>query len=332
MNVAEDTSKGFNVLKINSLNNKIFVYCLNINEPTFSYSGENCSANAYCIDRVRYPCSPASHLSNITCSNSHHDCCTSTSISMDSSLIISTGSNYQSWNILLPIYYFSFHGTSKWDKFFFNSWLRMGSDISHDFVNDEFLFSCTSIFIEPTLLLTHDSCLPTRLTSNDRRSILFSLTKKADNDEYDRVALHIDTYQIYSPFQLVRLAYQHDFLVNKTFKKLNNIKLNKEKINELYCVLVFNENDIRQVRLINDFERQFIFYDNISLFSFVNTNDDDDDDEWSFSPILCILDDNVKDWTIVGISGQQLKHKCTIINQIKYCQMTFVYSSTWIDN
>ncbi|CAF1295775.1 unnamed protein product [Rotaria magnacalcarata] len=295
--------------------------------------GENCSVNAYCIDRVRYPCPSASHLSNITCSNSHHDCCTSASISMDSSLIISTVSNYQNWNILLPIYYFSFHGTSKWDKFFFNSWLRMNSDISHDFVNDEFLFSCTSIFIEPTLLLTHDSCLPTRLTSNDRRSILFSLTKKADNDEYDRVALHIDTYQIYSPFQLVRLAYQHDFLANKTFKKLNNIKLNKEKINEFYCVLVFNENDIRQVRLINDFERQFIFYDNISLFSFVNTNDDDDDDdEWPFSPILCILDDNIKDWTIVGISGQQLKHKCEIINQIKYCQMTFVYSSTWFDN
>ncbi|CAF4795460.1 unnamed protein product, partial [Rotaria magnacalcarata] len=170
--------------------------------------GENCSVNAYCIDRVRYPCPSASHLSNITCSNSHHDCCTSASISTDSSLIISTVSNYQNWNILLPIYYFSFHGTSKWDKFFFNSWLRMNSDISHDFVNDEFLFSCTSIFIEPTLLLTHDSCLPTRLTSNDRRSILFSLTKKADNDEYDRVALHIDTYQIYSPFQLVRLAYQ----------------------------------------------------------------------------------------------------------------------------
>ncbi|CAF3559370.1 unnamed protein product, partial [Rotaria sp. Silwood2] len=105
-------------------------------------------------------------------------------------------------------------------------------------------------------------------------------------------------------------------------------KLNKEKINELYCVLVLNEYDIRQIRLINDFERQFIFYDNISLFSFINENDDDD--EWSFSPIVCILNDKFQDWTIVGISGQQLKHQCKIVNQIKYCQMTFVYSSTWI--
>jgi len=203
----------------------------------------------------------------------------------------------------------------------------MGSDISHDFINDEFLFSCTAIFIESTLLLTHESCLPTRLTSNDKRSILFSLIPKEDNNEYDKVALHIQTYQIYSPFQLIRLAYQHDFLVNKTFQKLNQRKLIDENINELYCVIVFNEYDIRQIRLINNFERQFIFDDQISLFSFVNANNDDD--EWLFSPIACILNDKYKDWTIVGISGQQLKHKCKIINQIKYCQMTFVYSSTW---
>jgi hypothetical protein len=206
----------------------------------------------------------------------------------------------------------------------------MGSDMSHDFVNDEFLFSCTAIFIESTLLLTHESCLPTRLTSNDKRSILFSMIKKDDNDEYDKVALHIDTYQIYSPFQLVRLAFQHDFLVNKTYTKLNDGKLNKEKINELYCVLVLNQYDIRQIRLINDFERQFIFDENISVFSFVNANNDEDD-EWSFSPVVCIINDKLNDWTIVGISGRQLKHKCKIINQMKYCQMTFVYSSTWID-
>lgn len=209
----------------------------------------------------------------------------------------------------------------------------MGSDMSQDFINDEFLFSCTAVLIEPTLLLTHESCLPTRLSSNDKRSILFSLTKKPNNDEYDRVALHIETYQIYSPFQLVRLAYEHDFLVNKTFKKLNNGKLNKENVNELYCVLVINEFDIRQIRLMNDFERQFIFYDNVSVFSFVDLNDDDDDDdEWAFSPIFCILNDKLKDWTIVGISGQQLKHQCRTVNQIKYCQMTFIYSSTWFDD
>ncbi|CAF4064624.1 unnamed protein product [Rotaria sp. Silwood2] len=270
--------------------------------------GESCGINSYCIDRIRFPCPLISRLTNVTCSNSHHDCCTSSlSSSNDSSLIISTESNHQIWNILLPIYYFSFHGTSKWDKLFYNSWLHMGSDISHDFVNDEFLFSCNAIFIESTLLLTHESCLPTHLTPNDKRSILFSLMKKIDNDEYDKIALHIDTYQIYSPFQLVRLAFHHEFLVNKTYKKVNNLKLNKEKINELYCVLILNEYDIRQIRLINDFERQFIFYDNISLFSFINENDDDD--EWSFSPIVCILNDKFQDWTIVGISGQQLKHQ-----------------------
>jgi hypothetical protein len=156
------------------------------------------------------------------------------------------------------------------------------------------------------------------------------MIKKDDNDEYDKIALHIDTYQIYSPFQLVRLAFQHDFLVNKTYTKLNDGKLNKEKINELYCVLVLNQYDIRQIRLINDFERQFIFDENISVFSFVNSNNDEDD-EWSFSPVVCIINDKLNDWTIVGISGRQLKHKCKIINQMKYCQMTFVYSSTWID-
>ncbi len=290
-------------------------------------SGERCGIDSFCIDRIRFPCPLISRLSNISCSNSHHECCTSLVTSNDSPLYISTESNSRTWNILLSIYYFSFHGTSKWDQFFFNSWLQMGSDISHDFINDEFLFSCTAIFIESTLLLTHESCLPTRLTSNDKRSILFSLIPKEDNNEYDKVALHIQTYQIYSPFQLIRLAYQHDFLVNKTFQKLNQRKLIDENINELYCVIVFNEYDIRQIRLINNFERQFIFDDQISLFSFVNANNDDD--EWLFSPIACILNDKYQDWTIVGISGQQLKHKCKIINQIKYCQMTFVYSSTW---
>jgi hypothetical protein len=177
-------------------------------------------------------------------------------------------------------------------------------------------------------LLTHESCLPTRLTNNDKRSILFSLISKEENNEYDKVALHIQTYQIYSPFQLIRLAYQHDFLINKTSQKLNSMKLIDQNINELYCVIVFNEYNIRQIRLINNFERQFIFNDHISLFSFINT-DDHDDNEWLFSPIACILNDKYKDWTIIGISGRQLKHKCKIINQIKYCQMTFVYSSSW---
>lgn len=202
----------------------------------------------------------------------------------------------------------------------------MNSDISHDFITDEFLFSCTAIFLESTLFLTHESCIPTRLTSNDKRSILFSLIKKDDDDEYDKVALHIDSYQIFSPFQLVRLAYQHDFLVNKTFKKLNSMKLNQENLTKLYCVIVINENDIRQIRLMNNFQRQFIFDENISLFSFENFNNDEDE-EWTFSPIVCTINNQLIDWTIVGISGRQLKHKCKIINQIKYCQMTFVYSS-----
>ena len=204
----------------------------------------------------------------------------------------------------------------------------MGSDISHDFINDEFLFSCTAVFIEPTLLLTHESCLPTHLSSNDKRSILFALIPKEENHEFDKVALHIQTYQIYSPFQLVRLAYQHDFLVNKTFQKLNSMKLTDRNINELYCAIAINEHDIRQIRLINNFERQFIFDDQIALFSFINA-DNENDDEWLFSPIACILNDTRKDWTIVGISGRQLKHKCKIINQTKYCQMAFVYSSSW---
>ena len=59
----------------------------------------------------------------------------------------------------------------------------MGSDISHDFITDEFLFSCTAIFLDPKVFLTHESCLPTHLTSNDKRSILFSLIKKEDSDE-----------------------------------------------------------------------------------------------------------------------------------------------------
>ena len=71
------------------------------------------------------------------------------------------------------------------------------------------------------------------------------------------------------------------------------------------------------MRLINNFERQFIFDDNISLFSFINSNNDEDN-KWTFSPIVCIINDKLIDWTIVGISGRQLKHKYKIINQIKY--------------
>ena len=299
----------------------------------FCFQGERCSTNSYCIDRIRFPCPFNSRQADVTCSNSHHDCCTSSLPSIDSSIILSSVSNQSTWNILLPIYYFSFRGTSKWDKFFFNSWLRMDNDLSYDFVNDEFLFSCTAIFIDSILFLTHESCLPTHLINNDKRSILFSLISKSNTNEYDKVALHIDAYQIYSPFQLVRLAFHHDFLVNKTYKKLNNIKLNKDNLNEFYCVLVLNDHDIRQIRLVNDFERQFVFNDNTALFAFVNRNnnndDDDNDDEWEFSPIVCIINDKLMDWTIVGISGQQLKHQCKIVYQIKYCQMTFVYSSSW---
>ena len=284
--------------------------------------------DAYCVDRVRFPCSLSTRLSNSTCSNSRHECCGSLIPSNDSSLYIFTESKSRTWEILLPIYYFSFHGISKWDQFFFNSWLQMGSDISHDFINDEFLFSCTAIFIEPTLLLTHQSCLPTRLTSNDKRSILFSLIPKEETNEYDRVALHIQTYQIYSPFQLIRLAYQHDFLGNKTFQKLNSMKLNDDNLHQLFCVIVCKEDDIRQIRLINHFERQFIFDEQMSLFAFIHTTDNDDD-EGFFSPVACILNDKQKDWTIVGVSGRQLKHKCKTVNQIKYCQMTLVYSSLW---
>lgn len=297
------------------------------------FLGERCGIDSYCINRVRFPCPKLSRVSNVTCSNSHHDCCTSLPSPVDSQVILSSTSMQSTWNILLPVYYFSFHGTSKWDKFFFNSWLNTGSDLSHDFINDEFLFSCTAVFIEPTLMLTHDSCLPTRLTSNDKRSILFSMLEKDDSDEYDKVALHIETYQIYSPFQLVRLAFQHDFLVNKTWARLNNKRLSKENIHELYCVIVFNENNVRRIRLTSNFERHFIFDENTSLFAFVNSTNDDDpsEDEWSFSPIACVLNGDMNDWTIVGISGNQLKHKCRTYNQIRYCQMTFVYSSTWFD-
>ncbi|CAF0720862.1 unnamed protein product [Adineta ricciae] len=295
--------------------------------------GERCGIDSYCINRIRFPCPTSSRVSNVTCSNTHHDCCTSLPSPVDSQVILSSTSIQSTWNILLPIYYFSFHGTSKWDKFFFNTWLNTGSDLSHDFINDEFLFSCTAVFIEPTLMLTHDSCLPTRLTSSDKRSILFSMLKKDDSDEYDKIALHIDTYQIYSPFQLVRLAFQHDFLVNKTWKRLNDKKLLKENIDELYCVIVFNENNVRRIRLTNNFERHLVFDENTSLFAFINSRNDDDqsEDEWSFSPIACVLNGDMNDWTIVGISGNQLKHKCRVYNQIKYCQMTFVYSSTWFD-
>lgn len=302
-------------------------------ELTFSLShffilGERCGTDSYCIDRIRYPCPLTSRLSNITCLNSHHDCCTSLLSTTDLSLYNpSIESQSFTWNILLSIYYFSFHGTSKWDKFFFNSWLHMGSDISQDFITDEFLFSCTAIFIEKTLLLTHESCLPTRLTSNDKRSILFSLIKKDEQDEYDKVTLQIDTYQIYSPFQLIRLAYQHDFLVNKTFKSLNTKKLNQDNLSNLYCVLVINEYDIKPIKLINNLQRQFIFNDNFGVFSFENF-DSDEDEEWTFSPIVCIINNQIIDWTIIGISGRQLKHKCKIMNHIKYCQMTFIHSSS----
>ncbi|UJR21681.1 hypothetical protein I4U23_024758 [Adineta vaga] len=108
--------------------------------------GERCGVDSYCINRLRFPCPTSSRLLNMTCSNSHHDCCASLSSPSDSSVILSSTLIQRTWDILLPIYYFSFHGTSKWDKFFFNSWLHMGSDLSHDFINDEFLFSCTAIF------------------------------------------------------------------------------------------------------------------------------------------------------------------------------------------
>ena len=202
----------------------------------------------------------------------------------------------------------------------------MGSDLSHDFINDEFLFSCTAVFIESTLLLTHDSCLPTRLTSNDKRSILFSLIPKGDSDDYEKVALHVQTYQIYSPFQLVRLAYQHDFLVNKTFYPLVSMELKDDDLRERYCVIIFNEFDRRAIRLIQNFERQFLFDDFFPLFAFINSTHDQID-EWSFSPILCISNDHSQQWNLIGISGRQLKHQCKIENQIKYCQMTLISSS-----
>ena len=286
------------------------------------FEGERCDDNAFCIDRIRFPCPMKSHLSNITCSNTHHDCCTSLSSSTDALLYISTNLISQPWNILLPIYYFSFHGTSKWDQFFFKSWLKFGSDLSHDFINDEFLFSCTAVFIESTLLLTHESCLPTRLTSNDKRSILFSLIPKEETNEYEKVALHVQTYQIYSPFQLVRLAYQHDFLVNKTFYPMNSMKLREDNLREFYCVIVFNEFDREQVRLLNHFERQFLFDDSQPVFAMTNEIND-----WSFAPILCILQDRSQQWTLIGISGRQLKHQCKTDNHIKYCQMTLILSS-----
>jgi hypothetical protein len=202
----------------------------------------------------------------------------------------------------------------------------MGSDLSHDFINDEFLFSCTAVFIESMLLLTHESCLPTRLTSNDKRSILFSLIPKEDSDDYDKAALHVQTYQIYSPFQLVRLAYQHDFLANKTFYPLTAMELKDEDFRERYCVIVLNEFDRKSIRLISNFERQFLFDDFFPLFAFINSTNDQID-EWSFSPILCINNDHSHQWNLIGISGRQLKHQCKIENQIKYCQMTFISSS-----
>ena len=139
--------------------------------------------NSYCIDRVRFPCPLNSHLTNVTCSNPRHDCCAPPLTSPSSlSLYISSNSKLPTWNLLIPIYYFAFHGTSKWDKYFFNSWLQTGSDLSHDFINDEFLFSCTGIFVDSLVFLTHESCLPTQLTSEDKRSILFSLIPKKDQD------------------------------------------------------------------------------------------------------------------------------------------------------
>ena len=217
----------------------------------------------------------------------------------------------------------------------------MDSDLSQDFVNDEFLFACTGVFIESNLFLTHQSCSPTRLNTNDKRSILFSMVKKsnfdqADVDQYDRVALQIETYQIYAPFQLVRLAYRHDFLVNKTSTRLNNEKLLDEQLNGLHCVLALAENQIRAVRLVNNFERQFLpFGQNRALFAFQHRHDenDGDDDEnnpsWSFAPIICVKEKQDHHWTIVGISGQQLQHQCQLFNQKRYCQMNLIYGSAW---
>jgi hypothetical protein len=265
-------------------------------------------------------------LSQIICSNSHHDCCSSLpSAAADSSvnLPISSADRLLSWNIFLPIYYFAFHGSSKWDTFFFDSWLRMGSDISNELANDEFLSLCTGIFIEPMVLLTHESCLPTRLANSDKRAIFFSLVDTTGNDVYEKVALRIETYQIYSPFQLVYLALRHDILGNKTFKPIVETKLSMVH----YCVLVLTEHNVRQVRLITDFERQFVNNQNISLFAFVN-EPMDDEDEWLFAPIVCIVNEKETNWAIIGISGRQLKHTCSIFNGIKYCQMTLIYSSS----
>ena len=302
------------------------------------FQGERCHPNAYCIDRVRFPCPPSSRRTDITCSNARYECCSSLEPSIDTSLYIADPSATSTWNIFLPIYYFSFHGASKWDRFFFDAWLRMGSDISQDFINDEFLFSCKAIFIDPTLLLTHQSCLPTRLTTFDKRSILFSLVPKPTSNpeeiEYDKVALHIDTYQISAPFQLVRLSYRHDFLANKTFKLLSNEKTPVENRTHSHCVLAVDDNDVRSIRLIDNFERQFVFDDRLGAFAFIDGNEQDDDDDpdepWSFAPVVCISQDRQQEWTIVGISGQQLNHKCQRFNRQKYCQMNFVYSSASI--
>lgn len=308
---------------------------------TIAYlSGERCADHAFCIDRVRFPCPISSQLANVTCSNTHHHCCASSITPNTSSIILPQSMEPPlTWNLFLPVYYFSFHGTSKWDRFFFDSWLRMDSDLSQDFVNDEFLFSCTGIFIESNVFLTHQSCLPTRLNTFDKRSILFSMVKKSnfdqtDVDQYDRVALQIETYQIYSPFQLVRLAYRHDFLGNKTFTRLNDEKLLDEQANDLHCVLALSENQIRPVRLVNNFERQFLPFDSQrALFAFQHRHEDNDGDDdelsWSFAPIICVRDKQDHHWMIVAISGQQLNHQCQIFNQKRYCQMNLIYSSTW---
>lgn len=215
----------------------------------------------------------------------------------------------------------------------------MDSDLSQDFVNDEFLFSCTGIFIESNLFLTHQSCLPTRLNTHDKRSILFSMVKKSDFDQtdvdqYDRVALQIETYQIHSPFQLVRLAYRHDFLVNKTFTRLNDEKLLDAQISDLHCVLALSENQIQPVRLVNNFERQFLPFDSQrAVFAFQHRHEDNDGDDdelsWPFAPIVCVKDKQDHHWMIVAISGQQLNHQCLIFNQKRYCQMNLIFSSTW---
>ncbi|CAF1181103.1 unnamed protein product, partial [Didymodactylos carnosus] len=306
--------------------------------------GEECSKNSYCIDRFHHPC--LKFVQNFTCLNARHHCC-SFEISQSSSLLpsivvhdSSVSENINPWNILLPLYYFSFHGTSKWDIFFFNEWLKLGSDISHD-LSDEFLFKCYGIFIEKRWLLTHEKCSPTRI--NSARSIIFSMINN------EKVALHVIDIHTYSPFRFVRLATTPDPIQNITFKRLN-LFINNIDDTLLFesCVLViprmntvqryieqdnddkYVNNDIYQIRFVSKFERQVLadkFDDNNSTlkwyfyFNSQTITEDMEGINWLFSPISCVVN---YDWKIVAISGSQLKHTCMRINGYIYCQMFLI--------